>query len=77
VQDAGCGIATEHLEHIFDPFFTTKTSDNEAELRGLGLTIARWIVRQHDGDITVESTTNVGSTFRISFPVSVHQIAAS
>lgn len=69
VQDEGEGIAAEHLEHIFDPFFTTKHSNSTTEVRGLGLTIAHQIVREHHGAITVDSRQGAGSTFRVSLPI--------
>ena len=65
VEDQGVGIKPELLGKIFDPFFTTKASGN-----GLGLATAFSIIRQHDGEIEVESEVKVGSTFRIYLPVS-------
>ncbi|NLC52693.1 MAG: PAS domain S-box protein, partial [Firmicutes bacterium] len=67
VEDQGVGIKPELLGKIFDPFFTTKPSGN-----GLGLATAFSIIRQHDGEIEVESEVEVGSTFRIYLPASVH-----
>jgi signal transduction histidine kinase len=70
VEDEGCGIASEHLEHIFDPFFTTKHSNSAGDGAGLGLTTAHQIVREHGGTLTVESRVGVGSTFSVNLPVS-------
>ena len=64
VKDTGCGIDAEHLGKIFEPYFTTKASGT-----GLGLTVVYKIVKEHDGDISVESTVGKGTTFTISLPV--------
>jgi signal transduction histidine kinase len=66
VEDDGCGIAPENLERIFDPFFTTK---RVGEGTGLGLGIAYHIMRNHGGEIRVESEVGRGSRFRVRFPV--------
>ena len=63
IGDSGCGISQENLETIFDPFFTTKETGT-----GLGLAIARRILEEHQGDISVESTENVGTTFIMRLP---------
>lgn len=68
VEDTGPGISPENLEHIFDPFFTTKHESGEHEGTGLGLTIAHQIIHEHQGDIHVESTPGMGTTFYISLP---------
>jgi signal transduction histidine kinase len=68
IEDSGRGISAENLEHIFDPFFTTKHASGENEGTGLGLTIAHQIIREHRGEIQVESTEGVGTTFRINLP---------
>ena len=60
----GPPIPPDVLPHIFDPFFTTKGSD---EGTGLGLAICRRIIREHGGDIDVESGAE-GTTFRIVLP---------
>lgn len=65
VRDTGTGIAPENLSRIFDPFFTTKP---EGEGTGLGLSTAYGIVRRHRGQIQVESTVGVGTTFTITLP---------
>ena len=75
VQDTGCGIPQEHIERIFDPFFTTRprTGGNGDGQRdrgtGLGLPVARDIVRQAGGDMRVESTPGAGSTFTVLLPI--------
>ena len=66
IVDDGVGIPAEQLSRIFDPFFTTKPMGHGM---GLGLDIARRIVRRHDGDIDVESRPGGGRTeFRVSLP---------
>lgn len=60
----GPPIAPDTLKHIFNPFFTTKGRD---EGTGLGLTICQRILREHGGDIEVESTP-AGTTFRLYLP---------
>lgn len=64
VTDTGCGIAYEDIEKIFDPFFTSKFMG-----RGMGLPVVFGIVKAHGGIVTLESRQNIGSTFRIFFPV--------
>jgi signal transduction histidine kinase len=66
VRDTGPGIPPEHLERIFEPGFTTK---GERMGMGLGLLIARQIVDQHGGRISVESRVGEGTTFTVSLPV--------
>ena len=65
LSDTGCGIPPEILPHIFDPFFTTKESGKGT---GLGLAIAAQVVEDHHGDIRVESTPGVGTTFFVTIP---------
>jgi CheY-like chemotaxis protein len=63
VRDTGHGMSPEVLARIFDPFFSTK-----AKGRGLGLSAVVGIVQAHGGGITVRSTHNVGTVFRIVLP---------
>jgi signal transduction histidine kinase/CheY-like chemotaxis protein len=65
IQDSGAGIAPGHLARIFDPFFTTKGPGRGT---GLGLSISRAIVREHGGDVRVESVVGSGTTFIITLP---------
>ena len=66
VVDDGCGIEKKNLNRIFDPFFTTKPT---GEGTGLGLSVSYGIVRNHGGDIAVESFPGEGSAFIITLPV--------
>ncbi len=65
LTDTGHGIASEHANRIFDPFFTTKSPDRGT---GLGLSVCYSIVKQHRGEIQVDSVAGVGTTFRIQLP---------
>ncbi len=66
VEDNGCGIAEDILPHIFEPFYTTKDSEKGS---GLGLSIVHDIVREHGGEITVDSAIGRGSRFTVILPV--------
>lgn len=68
IEDTGHGISAANLEHIFDPFFTTKHTSGENEGTGLGLTIVHQIIREHQGEIQVQSVEGVGTTFCINLP---------
>lgn len=65
IQDSGYGIAEEDFDHIFDPFFTTREND---EGTGLGLSIVYGIVKNHGGNIKVNSQVKKGSSFILNFP---------
>ena len=65
VADSGAGIAAENLSRIFDPLFTTKAARKGT---GLGLSVSYGIVREHSGEIEVQSETGAGTRFHLSFP---------
>jgi PAS domain S-box-containing protein len=66
VEDTGSGIHPKIMKKIFDPFFTTKPT---GEGTGLGLSVSYGIVKDHHGEIDVQSTPGKGSRFTITFPV--------
>ncbi|HXM74109.1 MAG TPA: ATP-binding protein, partial [Chthoniobacterales bacterium] len=63
VTDTGGGISAENLSHVFEPYFTTKPSGT-----GLGLLIVRRIVREHGGELSIESSEGKGLTLTIRLP---------
>jgi two-component system cell cycle sensor histidine kinase/response regulator CckA len=67
VQDTGCGIDKEAIEHIFEPFYTTKEMGKGT---GLGLAVVYGIVENHGGYIECTSIPGKGAAFDIYFPVS-------
>ena len=72
VADSGSGITPENLAKIFDPFFTTKAAKRGT---GLGLAVSYGIIREHGGEITVESEVGAGTRFELSFPVLTEGVA--
>jgi signal transduction histidine kinase len=76
VRDNGVGIAEEEQGRIFERFYrVNKTRSREMGGAGLGLAIAQWIVEQHRGRITVESTLGAGSIFRVELPLAPAGVA--
>ena len=63
VADTGAGIAPDVLPRLFDTFFSTKNGGN-----GLGLALTHHIVKDHGGEISVESEDGRGTTFTVSIP---------
>jgi two-component system NtrC family sensor kinase len=66
IADSGYGIEKKNLARIFDPFFTTKPT---GEGTGLGLSVSYGIIKNHGGDILVDSEVGRGSTFTIVLPL--------
>jgi two-component system, NtrC family, nitrogen regulation sensor histidine kinase NtrY len=62
VKDTGTGIEPEALEKIFIPFFSTKKTGS-----GIGLSLSKQIMRQHEGNITVKSVLGEGTEFVLRF----------
>lgn len=69
VQDDGIGIAKEHLPHIWERFYRVDKSRTDGNHSGLGLSMVKWIVEEHRGEITVESQEGEGTIFTYVFPV--------
>jgi len=63
VSDTGSGLTPEECERLFTPYYTTKQHGT-----GLGLAIVQSVVSDHGGKISVESTKEEGTTFRIELP---------
>lgn len=66
ISDTGVGIPEEDINRIFEPFFTTKEPGKGS---GLGLSVAMSIIKEHKGEIEVESKVNKGTTFTITLPL--------
>ena len=65
IVDSGPGIPKQQLSKIFDPFFTTK---GQGEGSGLGLTVARRIIKKFGGDIRIESQEGIGTSCIVTLP---------
>lgn len=72
VSDTGRGIPAEHLPNIFRPFYTTKGNGT-----GLGLSLARRIVEDHNGHIEVASSSAKGTTFTVTLPLRQAAVAVA
>ena len=71
VIDNGVGIPEEHLNKIFDSFYQTEESRTQSEYSfGLGLALAKEVIKIHGGEIKVESEEQVGTTFKVYLPLS-------
>ena len=66
IRDTGCGMTKEQLQTIFEPFVTYKKHGT-----GLGLAITKKIVTAHGGNISVKSTPNEGTMFKIVLPLNL------
>lgn len=72
IKDTGCGISRKALKHIFDPFYRIKTDcTNNNHGSGLGLSIVKKHIQKMRGQITVESTEGVGTTFFCHIPLTL------
>ena len=66
VKDEGCGMEPAVIDRIFEPYYTTK---DQGKGTGLGLSVIHGIVKNHGGDITVQSTPGHGTTFHVYLPL--------
>jgi len=70
IADSGVGIPPDQLRLIFEPFYTTKEPDEHGHGgSGLGLSVCRQIIEQHQGRIRVESLVGKGSKFTVKLPL--------
>jgi CheY-like chemotaxis protein len=70
ILDSGPGIPQEIIPRIFDPFFSTKPSGAGT---GLGLSITCGIVKEHGGEIFVQSQLGHGAKFTVELPAAIHE----
>ncbi len=68
IKDSGSGIYPEDLPRLFEPFFTTKKKGKGV---GLGLSVAYGIIKEHGGNIHVDSKIGKGTTFEITLPLNL------
>src|SRR5207253_365902 len=67
VQDSGVGITDSVRRRLFEPFFTTKGERGN----GMGLSVSFGIIQRHNGEISVDSVPDCGSTFTVRLPAAV------
>lgn len=65
-EDNGCGMGAKDRDRVFDPFFTTKPVGQGT---GLGMAISYKVIKNHHGDITIESQEGKGTKFTITLPL--------
>jgi two-component system NtrC family sensor kinase len=70
IEDNGVGISPGNIDKIFDPFFTTKEPGKGT---GLGLSVSYSIIKEHGGDISVESKKNKGTKFVVALPLNLQR----
>jgi signal transduction histidine kinase len=74
VSDNGPGISPQDLPYIFERFYRgekSRTRSKDGKGFGLGLSIAYWIVKNHEGVIEVDSKLGEGTTFRVYLPITL------
>jgi two-component system OmpR family sensor kinase len=76
VADDGPGIPAEDLERIFERFYQSDAA-RSGEGTGLGLAIARWIAREHGGQVTAANNPHGGAAFTVEFPADSKVLAKS
>ncbi len=76
VGDTGIGISTDDLPHIFDRFYRGERGRKGGNGAGLGLSIARWIAKEHKATINVKSEPEHGTMMTVVFPPSERATAA-
>ena len=67
VCDEGKGVPPEILDHLFEPFVTSKERGT-----GLGLAVSQRIVREHQGNITVDRSPDGGARFTVTLPAQIN-----
>jgi len=75
IEDTGPGIAPNEIESLFDAFVQTQTGQKSQGGTGLGLSISQQFVQLMGGDITVNSSLGLGTSFRFQVPVRLAQTA--
>lgn len=78
IRDSGIGIALEDQPKIFERFYRVdKSRSRDLRGAGIGLAIGQWIVQQHKGSISVQSSPGKGSTFLVELPLEAKQMDAA
>lgn len=73
IKDTGIGIPQADLPYVYDPFFRASNTNNY-EGYGVGLALARNIVRMHGGEISLSSKVNEGTTVQLIFPMGYNEV---
>ena len=73
VTDNGVGISEEDIDKVFTRFYRVDKSRNNTKGSGLGLSIAHWIVKNHNGQISIESTIGEETNIIITMPFSEYK----
>lgn len=68
ISDTGCGVAEDKIPELFDPYISLRDGGT-----GLGLTICKKIVVDHNGNISIHSKKGVGTTVKIEIPVFINK----